>query len=223
MRLALRQDLGGALKLAVQLRHRGVPVADLLEGWVLRAARTLGALWEADRCNFADVTVATGILQRLVRHVDGDMGAEQPWVLGRAPRSILLAAVPGSDHTLGLSIVATYFRAALWDVMEAPRLKRAELLELASRPGFDLIGLSVGASRDLPSLSQTVQDLRQGRLTQELPLLLGGPGLLTDEALALDLEIDAVALDAKDALAQADELVRARLASRDRIWMSAGD
>lgn len=223
VRVALRQDVTAALQMAHRLQQSGVAVSDLLESWVLRAARALGAMWEADRCGFADVTVATGVLQRVVRAVEGDMSAAQPWALSRAPRSILLAAVPGSDHTLGLSIVATFFRAALWDVLEAPRTRHDELLDLAGRPGFDLIGLSAGASRDLPALTQTVQALRAGALTQELPILLGGPGLLTDEALALELDIDGVALDARDALTQAEALVSARVAARDRSWSSAGD
>lgn len=218
VRMALRQDASGALQMAQRLRQEGVAVGDVLEGWVLRAARTLGALWEANRCGFADVTVATGVLHRVVRAVEGDMSAEHPWALRRAPRSVLLAVVPGCEHTLGLSILATFFRAALWDVLEVPRTRHEELLDLAGRPGFDLIGLSAGASRDLPALARVVQALRDNPLTQDLPILLGGPGLLTDEALALDLEIDGVALDTRDALAQAEALVRDRLTPRDDAW-----
>jgi methanogenic corrinoid protein MtbC1 len=207
LRLALRHDVDGAARLCQALRQEGVPVRTLLDELIPRVARRLGALWQQDDCDFAQVTMASQVLHDVVSRMRGALqlhAADHP--RAGAP-TVLLCAVPHCQHTLGVTIVSEFFHADGWDVWTAPDKTLLGLAQLLERQCFDLIALSFGAGRDLPMLQATIAAVRATAVNRSTPVIVGGPGVLTDEALALDAAVDGIALDAGQALQLARRLL----------------
>ena len=113
--LSHEEDLGFAT--IQSLRSRQVSVEKIYLDLLAPTARYLGELWDEDLCNFTDVTVGLGRLQRVLRVL-----RELSPALGRgmehpAPgRRVLLLPSPGEQHTFGLVMAAEFFRSAGWDV-----------------------------------------------------------------------------------------------------------
>ncbi len=208
LRLALRHDVDAAVRLCQSMQQEGVSVYALLDEWIPRVARRLGVLWQQDDCDFTQVTMASQVLHDVVARLRG--GLRLHAVEGRLPGSpnILLCAVPRCQHTLGLTIVTEFFHADGWDVWTAPDKTLQSLVQLLERQCFDVIALSFGAARDLPMLQATIAAVRATAANRATPVIVGGPGVLTDEALAIDAAVDGIALDAGQALQLARRLLR---------------
>ncbi len=203
---SLADDLPAGQALCVALQARGVSVRDILVDLVTPVARHLGELWIEDDCDFVHVTVASDLLKRLVLLLSDELEVH-PIDHDTAPQ-ILLLPVPGSQHTLGLLIVAAFFRQARWDVTTVPQLSMEELRVLAGVTDFDIVGFSVGSAAQEPMLSRAVSLLRSSCSSPGVPVLLGGPAVLGDPDLARRVGADASAADAEEALRIARELLR---------------
>jgi methanogenic corrinoid protein MtbC1 len=203
---SLADDLAAGRALCGALRARGVSVRDILIHLVTPVARHLGELWIEDECDFVHVTVASDLLKRLVLQLSDDLDVH-PIDHDTAPQ-ILLLPVPGSQHTLGLLIVAAFFRQARWEVTTVPQLSMDELPVLAGVSDFDVVGFSVGSAAHEPALARAVTLLRSTCSNPDVPVMLGGPAVLADPDLAGRVGADACAADAEEALRIAGELLR---------------
>lgn len=210
LRLALRHDVDAAVRLCLSMRQEGVSVRILLDEWIPRVARRLGVLWQQDDCDFTQVTMASQVLHDVVAHLRGGLQLDSAEGLLPESPNILLCAVPRCQHTLGLTIVTEFFHADGWDVWTAPDKTLQSLAQLLERQCFDVIALSFGAARDLPMLQATIAAVRAAAANRCTPVIVGGPGVLTDEALAIDAAVDGIALDAAQALQLARRLLRER-------------
>jgi methanogenic corrinoid protein MtbC1 len=203
---SLADDLPASQALCLGLQARGASVRDILADLVTPVARHLGELWIEDECDFVHVTVACDLLKRLVLTLADDLQVDD--IKGEAAPRILLVPVPGSQHTLGLVIVAAFFRQAQWDVTTVPQLTMDELRDLLGADGFDIVGFSVGSAVHEPALARAVALLRNSSGHPEVPVLVGGPAVLTDPGMAERVGADASAIDAEEALRIAGELLR---------------
>lgn len=203
---SLADDLPAGQALCVALQARGVSVRDILIDLVTPVARHLGELWIEDECDFVHVTVASDLLKRLVLLLSDELEV-RPIDHDTAPQ-ILLLPVPGSQHTLGLLIVAAFFRQARWDVTTVPQVSMEELRVMAGVSDFDIVGLSVGSAAQEPALARAVALLRSSCNSPGVPVMLGGPAVLADPDLAGRVGADASAADAEEALRIASELLR---------------
>jgi methanogenic corrinoid protein MtbC1 len=203
---SLADDLPAGQALCVALQARGVSVRDILLDLVTPVARHLGELWIEDECDFVHVTVASDLLKRLVLLLSDELEV-RPIDHDTAPQ-ILLLPVPGSQHTLGLLIVAAFFRQARWDVTTVPQLSMEELHVLAGVSDFDIVGFSVGSAAQEPALTRAVALLRSSCHSPGVPVMLGGPAVAADPDLAGRVGADASVADAEEALRIASELLR---------------
>jgi MerR family transcriptional regulator, light-induced transcriptional regulator len=107
VRLLLNNDAADSIAFSETLLAQGVPAATLYLGVITDAARHLGALWDEDRCHFADVTISMRRLQQVVRALSPKFQAA---ALNR-PRtdSILLMPAPGEQHSFGIVILSEFF------------------------------------------------------------------------------------------------------------------
>jgi MerR family transcriptional regulator, light-induced transcriptional regulator len=185
--------------------ERGVPVAALCLHLLAPAARRLGDLWNADLCDFTQVTIALGRLQALLRGIASGL----PSFAEAAPqgRLALFAPAPGEQHTLGLAMVRDFFRASGWDVCDEAPGHPDGLLSLMSSRHFDLIGFSIGSERHVDALADLVAAVRKASANRLLRVLAGGPLLLAQPDLARRLGVDATATDARQAILAADGLL----------------
>jgi len=194
-------DLDGAI---ATLRDGGLPLARLLLDLLAPAARHLGALWEEDACDFLAVTEALGRLQAISRHLCLELESEAAPVGGR---SVLLLPCPGETHRFGLSIVASFFREAGWDVTTAVPAPDLDPLALLATDWFEVVGLSLSADVLLPVLAETVAEVRRASRNPEIRVLVGGPYFTRHGGEAGIVGADACALDACLAPAAAEALL----------------
>jgi methanogenic corrinoid protein MtbC1 len=184
----------------------GVPAARLCLDLIAPAARRLGEMWSADACDFTEVTISLGRLQMLLHGLTAALPRRLD--LAAIPRQALIVPVPGEQHTLGLSMVRDFFRAAGWDVSGDDPADRAALLRLVRTQHFDLLGFSIGCERHFDLLAVLVTEIRAASMNPQLKVLAGGPLLLQEPALAARLGVDGVADDARQAILLAQQLLK---------------
>lgn len=208
-RMVLRDDVAACESFIGALRERGIGLTDLYLDLVAPSARQLGMLWETDACDFAQVTLALWRLQNLVFDLSPQLPSawdDRP----ASPRRALLAAAPGSQHTLGLLMVAEFFRRAGWEVWSDPCASSGDLAALLRSEWFDLIGFSVGVDAHVAPLKAMIRSLRGASRNPEVSVMVGGPILADRPGLVAEVDADFTAADAREAVARADACVEAR-------------
>jgi methanogenic corrinoid protein MtbC1 len=86
----------------------------------------------------------------------------------------MVAAAPGSQHLLGLTMVSEFFVNDGWDVHVEVATTEKNLLGAVRANWFDVLGLSVGLLEQLDTLPTLVKALRSHSLNPHIGLLLGG-------------------------------------------------
>ena len=206
--LVLARDADAAYTFVDGLHARGDSLEHLYLDVVAPAARRLGDLWSDDRCHFTDVTLAMSRLHHLLHLLGHVFYAEEVHV--ELPRRALLLPAPGEQHSFGLAMVAEFFRRAGWDVWSGATLERADLLRLVGRERFDVVGLSTGCDARLDALPTLLHALRHRARNPDVGVFVGGPAFLAHPELATAVGADATALDGRQAVAQAEELLAMR-------------
>ncbi len=114
VRLLLAHDVGVASAYVETVRQRGASFEAVCLCLLAPAARELGLMWEADECDFMQVTVGLCRLHHLLRELTAAFRFES--VEPKIERNILLAPAPGDQHTFGITLVAQFLRQAGWQV-----------------------------------------------------------------------------------------------------------
>lgn len=161
------------------------------------AARRLGELWTEDECDFVEVTLALGRMQRALRNLSHLFlaGSEGATPVGR----VLLSCLPGEQHTLGLVMVAEFFARAGWAVELGHPVARADLAQAVRDGWYDVVGFSVACDTHIPTLRREVRDLRRASRNPKLKVMVGGRAFDADPALVERVGADAAASDARSA------------------------
>ncbi|HZH05925.1 MAG TPA: cobalamin B12-binding domain-containing protein, partial [Lautropia sp.] len=193
-------------------RAREVSVESLYLDLLAPTARYLGKLWEEDLCNFTEVTVGLGRLQRVLRELSPALGrsVEHP-IQGRR---VLLLPCPGEQHTFGLVMVAEFFRRAGWDVTGGSWAAASDTAGMVNAEWFDVIGFSLGAETHVQALADTIAGVRQASCNGAVAIMVGGPLFGDQPELVARLGADGVALDGREAPMLAEGLIAARLQQR---------
>lgn len=197
-----------ALAILRQLAEGGATAHELCLDLLAPAARRLGEMWSSDSCDFTDVTIALGRLQLMLRELAARMPVAP--VHASPPRRVLLLAVNGDQHTFGLAMVRDFFRAAGWRVAADSPKGLDALKALARAEAFDVVGFTIGAERHIEDLAAAVHALRRHSRNPNVRVLVGGPLLLERPEVAAQVGADATALDARQAILEAERQVIAR-------------
>ncbi len=189
------------------LQSTGISMNNLLIQLVGPTARHFGDLWTQDRMSFLEVTAGVCRLQSVIRIVG--TGFEADGLRLRPDRRILLAPAFGEQHILGLTMVASFFRRAGWEVVFEPRLGIDDMLALVRVERFATIGFSVATDSGLNAVRSQVERIRNASLANNVALIAGGPVFLNSTVDAEGIGIDGIAVDATEAvrLAEAATLV----------------
>jgi methanogenic corrinoid protein MtbC1 len=205
-KLLLHHEVGVAKRYVDAVRERGVPLDSLCLGLLAPAARRLGAMWEDDTVDFATVTVGLCHLHEVLRQLGRAARVE---ATARAPLdSVLLAPVPGEQHTFGLLMVGEFFRRSGWAVTIDYPATTSQLLEMVNSERYSLVGLTVGCREQLDGLSSRITQLRRASRNRGIGVMLGGRPFTEQPDLAARLGADTTAADARAATARAEEFVR---------------
>lgn len=205
--ISLHGEAGRVRDFVVGLRDEGISVERLYLDLVTPAARRIGAMWEADTCDFVLVTLALLRIQQVVYDFSPEFieGGAEP-----SSRRVLVSPMPGSHHTLGAAMVADFFRRDGWDVFSTHDLSRADLLRSVRREWFDVVALSISAPIQLVSSTTLIADIRKLSSNKGILILVGGPLAQSVPDLATRVGADEVMLDAMEAVEFAGRAVPAR-------------
>jgi methanogenic corrinoid protein MtbC1 len=204
VRLLLAHDVGVASAYVETVRQRGASLEAVCLWLLAPAARELGLLWEADECDFMQVTVALCRLHQLLRELSPEFRCES--MPPRTERNILLAPVPGDQHTFGITLVAQFLRKAGWQVLSDFSGSTEELLEVVRTHWFAAVGLSVGSETRADQLPRVIQAVRHASQNRSVGILVGGPLLVAKPEIAAAMGADATALDGPMAVARAEHI-----------------
>jgi MerR family transcriptional regulator, light-induced transcriptional regulator len=195
-----------------QWYRRGASVEAIFLDLFAPAARHLGELWDADRCNFSMVTICLGRLQRLLREWSPAFGIE----VEHPPngRRILLAQHPDEQHSFGLSMAAEFFRRSGWEVLGGVGGAVADPSAQAAREWFDVVGFSIGSETRLDWLRERIARVRADSCNQGVVVLVGGPLAAVKPDLAQAVGADAAGEDGTRAAQLAEGLIAARFLHR---------
>lgn len=198
-KLTIRSDCDLWSHLEEVLRT-GVSVEEIHEDLLAPAARRLGAMWEADECDFLSVTTGVHRLQIAVRKLSL---AFRP--VREGPARALFAPAPGESHFLGLSIARAAFERRGWstDVADGSRLYAA-----VRRHWFDLVAFSVSCDRLIDGLAAGTARVRRVSRNRNVFLLVGGPAVASKPELAARIAADAVVATPQEALDITRHLLR---------------
>jgi MerR family transcriptional regulator, light-induced transcriptional regulator len=168
-------------------------------------ARLLGVQWEEDRITFVDVTLGLSRLQQLLR-VYGP-AFEADFAPQHDGHRILLAAMPGEQHTFGMAVVEEFFRRDGWDVHPESNISRTQLLSRVRDEWFDVVGLSASGDASVALLAPLIQSIRDTSLNRHIRVIVGGCAFLAEPANALALGADLVACNGREAVLNVERLL----------------
>ena len=208
--LLIADDAAACESFVESFRDRQVSLEQVLLELLAPAARQLGERWNADECDFTQVTIGLCRIQAILFELH-----QVPQVLSveadMSGRRALLCSMPNSDHTLGVLMLAEFFRRANWDVWNDTCRDVAELEAVVSKDWFDLIGLSASTDAQAQSMQSVIASLRQASRNPEVVVMAGGPVFQCHPELVEQVGADLTALDARDAVEQASKAVVARM------------
>lgn len=201
-RLVLSPDLAAAAAYVTLMREKGLSMDALFVGLLEPAARHLGTLWENDACDFVDVTLGLGRLQKLLAVFN--CTHTLPALDQR--RRILLAAMPDDPHSFGLKMVEKFLTAGAWTVEVSTGAPLETLGEIVETRWFAVIGLTLGSDRHLEALRAAIPVLRARSCNPAVKIMVGGGLITAHPDMARSLGADAMAADAPTAVLVAQRL-----------------
>lgn len=184
------------------------------------SARRLGAMWDNDECDFVEVTVALGRMQRLLRDLSQVFLAES----GHAEPvgNVLLTCVPGEQHTLGIIMVGEFLLRDGWRVLVGAPWTESDLLTMVASEWYDVIGFSVGTESRLNVLRRDIRRLKTASRNPNLQIMVGGQLFADDPSMAEQVGANAIASDAREAPVIARSLLPAARAGLSDANRSEG-
>jgi methanogenic corrinoid protein MtbC1 len=189
---------------------RGITMDKVYLGLFAPAARYVGEWWDADSCTFSEVTLCSWRLQTLLHEASPafQSNARNTKKAIASERRILMATLPGQQHTFGLSMLSEFFRREGWTVLSIPSPKPKEVQDALSAYWFDVLALSVSADNELPALTKSIRIARKTSSNPRLSVMVGGPAFLHQPDLASTVGADGYSADADAALHLAVQLLQ---------------
>jgi methanogenic corrinoid protein MtbC1 len=185
--------------------QQGYAIDEILLKLIAPVARHLGWMWEQDEVDFSQVSLGLIRLQQII-HLLGYTYQRGPQSAG-AVRRMMIGSAPGSQHLLGLSMVAEFFRQDGWEVVVEIADSQSGLLQAIGNEWFDLVGLSVGLTGQLPMLPGLIAQLKAASRNAAVPVVLGGAAFFGGDVQNPDLGADGISTDAADAVMLGNLLV----------------
>lgn len=206
----MENRMTGASDIVAELCSQGISMDKVYLGLFAPAARYLGELWEADLCSFSEVTLCLWRLQSLLYDLSPAFhgNAKKSLPSPASERRILMATLPGQQHTFGLSMLSEFFRREGWVVLSIPSPKPGEVQDSVSSNWFDVLALSCSMDYEFQELGKTIRTARKTSRNPRLSVMVGGPLFLRQPELAATAGADGFSADAEAALTLATQLVQ---------------
>lgn len=211
-KLVLLPDEDLALPCVAAMRARGISVETIYIDLLAPVARYLGTLWDQDLCDFTEVTMGLGRLHRVLRDLSPAFSRSSDCAANG--RRVLLLPAPGEQHTLGLVMVAEFFRRAGWDVAGGPWEAGGDPSVMVQREWFDVVGFSMANHLNMEDLRDCIGKVRRSALNPNVGIMVGGPAFASNPEYVELVNADASVNDGSKAPEFAEKLAAIR---RDRV------
>lgn len=155
-----------------ELLNLGMGIDLIVLELIPRIARKLGNQWASDNLSFAEVTIATGRLQKLIYSLDHLY--QETRTSPTTTHSILVTAAPGSHHTLGPLILSNYFTWAGWSVLSESVPSERFIETTVTSKSLTAIAVSIADYDQLDRLPKLIQSIRSKSLNPAIIVLTGG-------------------------------------------------
>ncbi len=199
----LEGDRHRARRLVLDAVDQGVPPLEIYRKVLLPAQEELGRMWVLDEINVAEEHFATATTRAVMAELNARLVAKRP-----EGKRLLIAAVAGNQHDLGVQAVADVFEAEGWKVISLGANVPAE--DLGQAVDFfepDVVGLSVTLLTQLPTLEQAIAAIRASRHGPKVKILVGGRGAAGCQSLVRAWGADGCVASVDEGLALANALV----------------
>ncbi len=200
--IILGNDLEAAVAYVMVLRERGLSMDMLFLDVLEPTARLLGEMWDADKCDFVDVTIGVARLQKLLAIFNNSHVVPALDVR----RHVLMAMTPGDQHYFGVTMVERFLLAAGWKVQAELSGTADDLAEIARCNWFAVAGFTMGSEQMIDSLRATIEQVRQESRNPSIGIMVGGPLFTASPGLAMEVGADATAPNAPGAVLVAQKL-----------------
>jgi methanogenic corrinoid protein MtbC1 len=168
-------DVAGAYRVASRALERGMPLAALYQGVITPAMYELGRLWDEGVITIADEHLATALTHRVLAALRPPEIFEQTYEPRSGKPRVVLAAVQGEHHALGLRMAADLLEDSGYQVAYlGADVPTEALLQAVQGLSPDLLGLTATMPNSAQRLEDVVERVRAER--PQLPLLIGGQG-----------------------------------------------
>ena len=157
--------------MARQALGEGMGVAGLYQRVIAPAMWRIGELWEQGEISVADEHLATALTHQAMAGVYGPSLSHKV-----KPGRILMAAVEGERHALGLRMAADVVELAGYETIYlGADVPTADLLQAVAARSPDLVGLSATMPGSIHALDRAIGEIQ--RFNPDLIVLLGGQGV----------------------------------------------
>ncbi len=197
----LSKDPSAAASYIATAQRQGISYQAICETYLGAAAVRLGDWWDKDKVSFFEVTIGAGRIYAILRILRLNQVRSQPDMR----RSAIFAAVPGENHTLGITIAADLARDRGWDVELFVGLGHEELVTTLDQRRPSVVGLSGSGRRSLPALTKLIVALRI--LNPDVRILVCGQIANMSVSLVGLTGADAVAGDFDTAIARMENML----------------
>jgi methanogenic corrinoid protein MtbC1 len=206
-RLVVVHEVSVASAYVMALINRGVSLEQIYLELLAPAARLLGEWWKQDLRDFTEVTGGLCRMHQLLHELSPRfLHDAQP----TAPnRCVLLVPMPGEQHSFGLIIVGEFFRRAGWDVWDLHPSSPSDLLRIARKQWFSVIGVSLGCESRINELAPLLSAVRQVSRNPSVRVMVGGEPFIAHPERVVAVGADATAADGRRAVLEATRLVEA--------------
>lgn len=164
----------GAFELAITaLKTHGASINYIILDLIPTIARRLGKQWEDDTLSFAEVSIGTQKLERVIHKLDYLFQVTQ--LEKRGDHSILISVFPESQHSLGTLILSNYFIHSGWRVYRPENNTLKSISRELEANSHDAIAISISCDEQLQELPNIINLLREKSKNPKIQVLIGGP------------------------------------------------
>ena len=198
-----------------ELLNLGMGIDLIVLELIPRIARKLGNQWASDSLSFAEVTIATGRLQKLIYSLDHLY--QETRTSPTTTHSILVTAAPGSHHTLGPLILSNYFTWAGWSVLSESAPSERFIETTVTSKSLTAIAVSIADYDQLDRLPKLIQSIRSKSLNPAIIVLTGGSLYNADAMSFGNIKADIKSSTPEEALHQLNRILNITTEVRSSI------
>jgi methanogenic corrinoid protein MtbC1 len=202
LEILLRNKPEDSVRYVEGLCGEGLSLCELYLGLLAPAARMLGERWLSEEVSFSAVTLASWRLEQVLRHFAEEFEERStpqmtpqmtaPMNASTTARTtvrpsrgtLLVAILPGEQHTFGARMLVSFFRRSGWDASLLQAVRHSDIAGALASRRIDVLALSLSQREALADLAPLVRRAREASLRPELRVLVGGRAVIEAPELA---------------------------------------